>query len=834
MPNFPDINPGAHVAVNTGFGMTAATPLDLRTIVTDLTMMQAMIDAHWMCEGMLIYALSTKKYYQIYTNDQNQIAYKLFEVESSQVEQATEADHLSHTVKINGVDTDFSGTEVNINRLMPTLISNYAQDFDATTTPGQYYGADGNDNNYLLTIEAIGDDKLIRTMITIENGHIVTKQAIATKVNNVWTWGDWTLADGSVATAHISWLSPNVYINKPGGSLAERWIYSDSGSQYAADKTTIQTSDGQLFTVAAPPTAAIEHPFVVRLFSDGITKTATVESLKATNDVWGKVKLSDSVTDDSSGVNSGVAATPKAVASLNGRITKVNDSVAAGFSESTAYVVGDYVTYGFELYRCTTAHDAGAWNDAHFSKVTTTDELKAEATARETADTTLQTNIDNEATARENADATKADLTDLAADFSASTAYAVGDYVTHAGDLFRCTTAHAAGAWNAGHFKRVKVGDELKAKADLTDLAAEFSASTAYAVGDYVTHAGNLYRCTAAHSAGAWNNAHFTQVTVDSELNTEAATRDAQMKSIGVGKVYRATYSGTVSGGVFNVVWETTPTTINIGDIVIIKYTTAQPVQMAAIYLQVGSTYYEIAVGTLAANTTAYYHCSKTPTGSSTATAGKLQTAPTNGRLGVVEAKLAKIPVGMIVMWSGSSVPNGWALCDGTNGTPDLRNRFIMGGVLSEQTGYEVKGSTGGAKTQTAQFRILLNDIPRHAHIYVGDGNIPTGWTPNAGGGFSLAKDGEPNYDSRLTPKGMTRTYNYANQSIGGWSGAGSGSGSLYYTGNELYGLNPGTSASDPVDINNPSGKIGTAKKVTDSFDNRPPYYALAFIMFKG
>jgi microcystin-dependent protein len=39
------------------------------------------------------------------------------------------------------------------------------------------------------------------------------------------------------------------------------------------------------------------------------------------------------------------------------------------------------------------------------------------------------------------------------------------------------------------------------------------------------------------------------------------------------------------------------------------------------------------------------------------------------------------IPVGGIVMWSGSilSIPAGWALCDGTNGTPNLRDKFIMG-----------------------------------------------------------------------------------------------------------------------------------------------------------
>jgi microcystin-dependent protein len=36
---------------------------------------------------------------------------------------------------------------------------------------------------------------------------------------------------------------------------------------------------------------------------------------------------------------------------------------------------------------------------------------------------------------------------------------------------------------------------------------------------------------------------------------------------------------------------------------------------------------------------------------------------------------------GMIMMWSGSiaTIPSGWALCNGSNGTPDLRNRFIVG-----------------------------------------------------------------------------------------------------------------------------------------------------------
>lgn len=54
------------------------------------------------------------------------------------------------------------------------------------------------------------------------------------------------------------------------------------------------------------------------------------------------------------------------------------------------------------------------------------------------------------------------------------------------------------------------------------------------------------------------------------------------------------------------------------------------------------------------------------------------------------------IPVGVITMWSGSvdTIPDGWALCNGENGTPDLRNRFIVGAGDS----YSV-GNTGGVES---------------------------------------------------------------------------------------------------------------------------------------
>jgi microcystin-dependent protein len=55
------------------------------------------------------------------------------------------------------------------------------------------------------------------------------------------------------------------------------------------------------------------------------------------------------------------------------------------------------------------------------------------------------------------------------------------------------------------------------------------------------------------------------------------------------------------------------------------------------------------------------------------------------------------IPSGLIALWSGSVVPAGWALCDGSAGTPDLRGRFVIGTSDS----YTL-GSTGGSATTSA------------------------------------------------------------------------------------------------------------------------------------
>ncbi|MBR6023251.1 MAG: hypothetical protein IK066_12630 [Kiritimatiellae bacterium] len=74
-------------------------------------------------------------------------------------------------------------------------------------------------------------------------------------------------------------------------------------------------------------------------------------------------------------------------------------------------------------------------------------------------------------------------------------------------------------------------------------------------------------------------------------------------------------------------------------------------------------------------------------------------------------------PVGSIVMWEDSqNIPEGWALCDGQDGRPDLRNRFTVGVGGSEN--YSL-GQTGGSNAVA----LTVKQIPPHTHSYTTAGN---------------------------------------------------------------------------------------------------------------
>jgi hypothetical protein len=154
---------------------------------------------------------------------------------------------------------------------------------------------------------------------------------------------------------------------------------------------------------------------------------------------------------------------------------------------------------------------------------------------------------------------------------------------------------------------------------------------------------------------------------------------------------------------------------------------------------------------------------------------GILQTAP---------AVTNTVPSGLIAIWSGStgSIPSGWLLCNGSNGTPDLRNSFILGAGNT----YAV-GATGGSAdaivvshTHTATSTSIVTD-PGHFHNTYG----AYGGGGNPGGSLNTNNPGGQNQPVTTATTGITVATSTTNASAGT-----SGSGA-----------------------------------------NMPPYYALAFIM---
>lgn len=120
------------------------------------------------------------------------------------------------------------------------------------------------------------------------------------------------------------------------------------------------------------------------------------------------------------------------------------------------------------------------------------------------------------------------------------------------------------------------------------------------------------------------------------------------------------------------------------------------------------------------------------PTASSTTNTTQLATTA------FVQTAIGAALSGVIVMWSGSiaTIPSGWVLCNGSNGTPDLRNRFIIG-AHSDVAGVAnttITGSntvTGGSKdaivvshTHTATSSV---SDPGHSHTQKGTDQLGSG-----------------------------------------------------------------------------------------------------------
>jgi hypothetical protein len=96
------------------------------------------------------------------------------------------------------------------------------------------------------------------------------------------------------------------------------------------------------------------------------------------------------------------------------------------------------------------------------------------------------------------------------------------------------------------------------------------------------------------------------------------------------------------------------------------------------------------------------------------------------------------IPIGGIIMWSGSiaSIPTGWNLCDGTSGTPNLRDRFVVGAG----SGYAVAATGGSADAIVVSHKHSITD-PEHSHTQIGGGTDDDGGSrvPGSDSGGTLS-----------------------------------------------------------------------------------------------
>lgn len=153
----------------------------------------------------------------------------------------------------------------------------------------------------------------------------------------------------------------------------------------------------------------------------------------------------------------------------------------------------------------------------------------------------------------------------------------------------------------------------------------------------------------------------------------------------------------------------------------------------------------------------------------------------------------AALPVGIISLWSGEivSIPAGWALCDGANGTPDLRDRFIVGAG----TDFNV-GDTGGSDTHdhggsVQDHTLTTAEIPEHRHFVA----VPGVFDATLTSSNSIAKETAAGGDTEYILRGDN-----AEPSIGRTSATGSG---------------------DPHDH---------GLTINDA-TTLPPYYTLAYIM---
>ena len=182
------------------------------------------------------------------------------------------------------------------------------------------------------------------------------------------------------------------------------------------------------------------------------------------------------------------------------------------------------------------------------------------------------------------------------------------------------------------------------------------------------------------------------------------------------------------------------------------------------------------------------------------------------------------VPSGIIAVWSGSegSIPSGWYLCNGSNSTPDLRNRFIVG--AGSGSSYSV-GNTGGSNTVT----LSTSQIPSHSHTTNNHSHNASVSDPGHGHSVSVSDPGH-SHNTSVTGAKLFPGYGGAHVPYGG---AGGYPGTHFNMSNANTGISANASNAN-TSISVSTGNANPSTNNTGgggSHENRPPYYALCYIM---
>ena len=195
-------------------------------------------------------------------------------------------------------------------------------------------------------------------------------------------------------------------------------------------------------------------------------------------------------------------------------------------------------------------------------------------------------------------------------------------------------------------------------------------------------------------------------------------------------------------------------------------------------------------------------------------------TAFVNGLVG------SSTPAGIIVMWNSTaaSIPAGWQLCNGTNGTPDLRGQFIIGAGSAY-----TPGQTGGSAS--ANISIGVGNLPSHSHTFSGSASISG--TTNTGAA-QISDPGHRHVDPYAENGAGLEAAGFP-EVPGTYGSAGSAATDYdqtrYYTGAASTGISDaGHSHSFTADasISGTTGDTGLGAAI--SINTLPPFYALCYI----